>query len=276
MATLEIGGRMENQSRYEAFMAGWRHVIQVSERMLIDNVAATVPWLAPLSPAYMIWDNAQKLLAWPVQMAWIVAAAVEGLGLSVISTAFMLWKEKRSTVWVAIVTAVFYFMVVIVVNVGLELGTPIWIAKALLSLLSVPAVVTMALRAGNAQESEQEAVKTEKEVEEKRQVEEREYQRKLEAEEREHLRKANDEERARKHELKLKRLSGKSPEGAESHREVAGEQEPVYRNWHEVPASEYGWIEQATTSEIVKKYRLRGKDPERQARNWKKYAKEAR
>ena len=51
---------------FERGMDAWRHVIQVSERTLIDNVAATVPWLAPVSPAYMVWHNAVVLLGWPV------------------------------------------------------------------------------------------------------------------------------------------------------------------------------------------------------------------
>jgi hypothetical protein len=65
-------------------------------------------------------------------------------------------------------------------------------------------------------------------------------------------------------------VAGEMAEAAESNRVVAGG--PVYRSWPEIPQPERDWIAAATTGEIVARYRLQGKDPERQARQWKKYA----
>ena len=107
----------DQEDWFERGMKSWRHVIQVSEQTLIDNVAATVPWLAPVSPAYMVWHNAVSLLGWPAWVAWVMALAVEGLGLSVVSTAFQLWRERQKTFSIAVLTTVFYLAVVITVNV---------------------------------------------------------------------------------------------------------------------------------------------------------------
>lgn len=271
MATLtwktDLGGRKLENGRgwFERAMIGWRHVIQVSEATLVDNVAATVPWLAPVAPAYMAWHNAVMLLGWPVWVAWVVAAAVEGLGLSVIATAFQLWRgARRGAFWVAVCTVGFYLGVVITVNVLLELGWPAWVAKALLSLLSVPAAVTIALRTQAAQAAQGQA-----------EADEREYQRDAEADERIYRRQVEAEERARAFELKKmkaeRKVSGNFPEKAESSRQPSG---AVYRSWHDVPESEWGWIAAAASGEIVRRYGLSGADPERTARNWRNYAKE--
>lgn len=289
MATLTID-RMDGMERdwFERAMDGWRHLIQVSERTLIDNVAATVPWLAPISPAYMAWHNAVTLLDWPEWVAWMVAAAIEGLGLSVISTAFQLWRDKRNTFWVAVVTTVFYLSVVITVNVLLELGFPAWIAKALLSLLSVPAAVTIALRSQNAQIVELETVKAALQAEELRQAGERarveklaEEQRamaaKIAEEEREYARHVDEEERERKYQLKLLKEQRKVVESpmkvAESPLKVSNFPETFgkWQRWPQVPDEQRKRIAMMTVQQVMDEF---GVD-ERTAYNWIKYAKKA-
>lgn len=146
----------------------WRRLIEAMEKTLVNNVAATVPWAAPVPSAYMIWDHAVKILGWDVWVAWVLAVAVEGLGVSVASTAFDLWnwndqnkdQEQKSSLRIAIGTVIFYLFIVIVVNVLLELKFPSWIAKAGISMLSIPAVVTLALRSQHTRRVEQ-AVKNE-------------------------------------------------------------------------------------------------------------------
>jgi len=282
MASITYGQRLANeQSWFERGMDGWRHVIQVSERTLIDNVAATVPWLAPVSPAYMVWNNAVNLLGWPVWVAWVVALAVEGLGLSVVSTAFSLWKSRSAAFWVAVATTGFYLAIIITVNVALELGAPVWIAKALLSLLSVPAAVTIALRSQQAQA-----------VEDVRGAEVRSAEERIKAEEREYQRKVDSEERERRHELRMAKAtpppaplsaknSGVKEQMGERHLERGESFEKVsegvgrfpetfrkWDDWRKVPASEREKIAELTTAEIVERYGT----IERTAANWKKEA----
>lgn len=143
----------------ERFFEAWSRIIQAAERTLVDNIAATVPWLAPIAPAYMAFENTHTVFGWPSWVAWTVALAVEGLGLSAISTAFRLWEwndtkrvsEQAAPLGAALGAAGMYVLVVMVVNVILD-GGGFWekTAKAILSLLSVVAGVVLALRSQHA------------------------------------------------------------------------------------------------------------------------------
>lgn len=132
----------------------WRVLTVVFERTFTQNMAATVPWVAPLIPANFAYTSAKDKLQLTGGVPFLIAFAVEGLGMSVVSTAFELWdwrdknKDERlsAPIFVSIATVVFYLAIVIGVNVGLDLGWPHWIIKVGLSLLSIPAVVTLALR----------------------------------------------------------------------------------------------------------------------------------
>lgn len=132
----------------------WRILTVVFERTFTSNMAATVPWIAPLIPASFALKNAAEKLHVQNGVEWIIAASIEGLGMSVTSTAFELWnwrdknKDERlsAPIRISIGTVVFYVMIVISVNIGLDLGWADWFIKAMLSLLSIPAVVTLALR----------------------------------------------------------------------------------------------------------------------------------
>ncbi len=271
MAVIMVGREMNNNnSWFENGMNTWRHVIQVSERTLIDNVAATVPWLAPVSPAYMVWHNAVTLLGWPVWVAWVVALAVEGLGLSVVATSFQLWREKRNTFWMAVCTTVFYLAIVITVNVALDLGAPAWFAKALLSLLSVPAAVTIALRTQNAQATDEEKNMEYLRLENQRKSEELEYERKVAAEEREYMRRVDAEERARRHEIRVEKLahsdpkvSGNFPKGIQ-----VTESFEKYSDWRQIPQQERERIALMSTKEVMAMFGT----SERTATNWRKEA----
>jgi hypothetical protein len=223
-----------NKSWFERLMDGWRHVIQVSERTLVDNVAATVPWLAPIAPAFMVWDNAVRLLGWPVWVAWMVAGAVEGLGISVISTAFTLWKEKRNTFGVAIVTTVFYLATVISVNVLLDLGFSPIVAKGLLSLLSIPGAVTIALRTQNAQLLEEARQAKEERREERRRS-------KADALELEQLRNVLES-------------SGKVSEVSGQDLESSGK--VSHGDWRNLSVVEKDWIRDSSRAEVAKKFNV--------------------
>lgn len=174
---------MENKpdvvSRVVMWLADANRLMRSIESVLIDLIAATAPWLAPVIPAYMVHQSLMNVLAMPPWVAWIGAAVVEFLGLSAVSTTMTLWdyndkrkaaqlnqttKGKRrkprpvkglAPVWVAGGAGGFYLISVLVVNVILDdAGTWERIAKALLSSLSVIAALILAVRAQHARRLE--------------------------------------------------------------------------------------------------------------------------
>ena len=141
-------------------MLKWiRDFSQDLERTGLDTLAAILPWIAPVTTAYVTFGNVQTHLGFSEPMAWVMAAVTEGLGLVTIHTSYSLYiygerngRQLGPSV-IASLAAGFYLLVIIVVNVILELGyvEPIKItAKALISLLSVVAGVILALRARHA------------------------------------------------------------------------------------------------------------------------------
>jgi hypothetical protein len=130
---------------------------QTFERVVIDNVSAFTPWLAPLIPASMAYRNMITQLNFSPAISLLGAVAVEFLGLSAVATALEFWKfneDKRKSdnsapFIVALLTGVFYVVIILTVNATLELNQSLEVkvaAKAMLSLLSVVAAVIIALR----------------------------------------------------------------------------------------------------------------------------------
>ncbi len=130
---------------------------QTFERVVIDNLSAFTPWLAPLIPASMAYHNMIVRLDFSPVVSLLGAIAVEFLGLSAVSTALEFWKyneDKRKTdnsapFVVALLTGVFYVVIILTVNAMLDLTQTLEVkvaAKAMLSLLSVVAAVIIALR----------------------------------------------------------------------------------------------------------------------------------
>jgi len=130
---------------------------QTFERVVIDNLSAFTPWLAPLIPASMAYRNMITRLDFSPLVSLFAAAAVEFLGLTTISTTLEFWKynqDKRKSdnsapFVVALLTGVFYVVIILTVNAMLELNQSLEVkvaAKAMLSLLSVVAAVIIALR----------------------------------------------------------------------------------------------------------------------------------
>lgn len=138
--------------------------IRNSEASLVNLLSALAPWAAPLAPAYMSFTHMTQTLGYPIPIAWAVAIVVEVLGLSAISTIIAFWSYNRrykaeyrkAPVWIAISSFVVYLAIVLVVNVVLDASqitdsglSHAWVtlaAKALLTLLSVPAAVILAVR----------------------------------------------------------------------------------------------------------------------------------
>lgn len=129
------------------------------EEVLVDILAAFVPWLAPVAPAYIAWRNMTEVMQFDAWVAGIVAAVVEFLGLATVHTIFMLWDYnqtkgktgQRAPLAVAVGAAGMYLAVVMTVNVILDDAPAVQkAAQALLSLLSVVGAVTLAIRAQHA------------------------------------------------------------------------------------------------------------------------------
>jgi hypothetical protein len=137
--------------------------IRAVEGVLIDLVAAATPWAAPILPAYMVYNSMVTILGFPAWVALAGAVVVECLGLSAISTAVSFWdwndtKGKlapRAPVLLAIITAAFYMVVVLTVNVILDgAGFTERLAKALLSSMSIIGGMIIAIRAQHARRIE--------------------------------------------------------------------------------------------------------------------------
>lgn len=128
----------------------------LSEEKLIDNVARIVPWFAPLIPASFAYHNSVRVLELAKIEAGLVAFVVELLGLATVHTFFSLAesmktakenKPKHETIIMGFM-AFFYLAIVVTVNILLDLqhNPAIIAARALLSLISIPAAVTLSIR----------------------------------------------------------------------------------------------------------------------------------
>ncbi len=218
-------------------LEGCRRFIAEVEGLLVDVIAATSPWLAPLIPAYMAWKSMVDSLRFPDWVAFGGAAVVELLGLSAVTTTFQFWdyndarrkSDQRAPAVVAGVTAIFYLAVVMTVNVILD-NEPTMnkIAKALLSSLSVCAAVVLALRSSHARRME--TIRQEK-------IERRE-------------------------ERLFMRTHGQSDK-PDTDRTLTGQSD-----WRELPAEDRALIQNMTTADIVAKYGC----SDRVARRWKNYS----
>lgn len=235
-----------------AFLTAWRKLTEEAERTLVDNLAATAPWLAPLAPAYLAYQAMVNVLRFPIWVAGAVGVTVEVLGISTINTALTFWtwnrekneSDKTAPTWVAVVVAAFYVMVVIVVNVLLDGGSGLEkTAKGLISSLSVAAAVTLALRSQH----------TKRVADKKVMNEERRKSRKERLLQKLALQSGN-----------LPQLSAKVSERDGEHPETFGK----WKRWPDVPVEEQMKIVRMTVEQVMETY---GVD-ERTAYNWLKYA----
>lgn len=133
--------------------------INGAEKSLLDLLSAVVPYFVPVIPAYLTYYHTKDQMQFPVQVAFTAAFVVEVLGMTSISTAIRFWRNNRrytqegqkAPFTLAIVTYVFYLVIVLTVNVLLEFDASqrqpvIIIAIALFSLLSVPSGVLISIR----------------------------------------------------------------------------------------------------------------------------------
>jgi hypothetical protein len=211
-------------------------------------------------------------------------------------------EELDQTFWVSVGAAGAYLVAVLLVNAILDPGDIAHkITLGLLSIFGVLGGLLVGLRnhlgkraehlhkAGERQMIAEDEAKRQARADHERlfnlQVE-------REREERESARRLQEEKLRLEHEEKLAKIEAESRRKlakveAEGRRVVSAEPESIPetsgepktvsttpRKWADVPRSDWEFISEAPVSEIVKKYQLSGKDPERTARQWKAYAKE--
>lgn len=145
----------------------WNRAIRNSEASLVNLLSAIAPWGAPLAPAVMSFNGMTAHLGFNGLVAGIIAFVIEILGLATVHTTITFWQYNRKRIAEAkrrptgLAAGMFgmYLLIVLATNVLLELPQAFedinatfasWIpiiCRALLSLLAVPAAVTLAIRA---------------------------------------------------------------------------------------------------------------------------------
>lgn len=142
------------------FFENANRFIRQSEASAVNLLSAVAPWGAPLAPAFMAFHSMRDRLGFDPWVALIIAGVIEILGLATVATTVEFWQhnrrrdnraaEKQLPTLIPAAMFVVYLLIVMTVNVLLE--APItWLytevlARGLLTLLSVPAAVTLAIR----------------------------------------------------------------------------------------------------------------------------------
>lgn len=152
---------------FEERMATWRRITKAAEGTILDNIAATTPWLAPLIPASIAYHNLIEYLDFGIMLAFVSALCVEFVGLAAVHTVFQLWEyneskrksDQSAPFRMGVAVGVAYLVIVLVVNALLEAtGIETWtwqdatgvLAKTLLSLLAAVSAFVLAIRSQHA------------------------------------------------------------------------------------------------------------------------------
>lgn len=234
-------------------LESWKQLTDTLERVLVGNIAATVPWLAPVIPAWMAYHNMVTVLHFWPPIALIGGLTVEGLGIATVNTAVKFWQHNRERIaqrqsrikgkkkdnkpqiqglapfQMAVGMASFYLIVVLLVNVALDDADIVQRgAKLMLSLLAPVGAMTIAL---NAEFSNL-------------------------------LNKAEQKRKERKV-SREKNVSGKLSETFQEDKKVL-ETSPKFDDWRKVPPSERLKMANMSEAEIKEEYHLSDKN----ASNW--------
>lgn len=142
--------------------------VRTLEHRVIDTLSATTPWLSPILPAYMVYQNVLTRLDLPEWVAVATGLAIESLGLITVHTTYQLWswnqtaaEANRAPTWVAGAAGGFYLTTVLIVNVVLDWNRATWdviVAKGLLSTITIVAAIVVAVRAQHSRRRAEMAV----------------------------------------------------------------------------------------------------------------------
>lgn len=282
--------------KIEKAMKSMLAINRAMETTLIDVVAAYTPWLASLVPAFLGYQNVLRVLHFEVWQAWIYAIVVECLGLATVATTLRLWNwnrfnQQKSPFFMAILTTLFYLVVVLSVNALLDDGSTMQkVVKALASSLAVVGALTVALRSQQAtleraadEHKKQAAIDLEQQVsrqadKEKLNLEilkiEKEKEFELARLQAEDGRKEREAERNLRKELKLAemqlKLTNPVVESSESGRKVADmagkfpETFGKWSDWRQLPAEHKTRIKSMTARQVHDEYGV----PDKTSGNW--------
>ena len=146
------------------------------EDLAVDVLAVFGPWLAPIPSAYLVGRAAHDHLLWHWSIAIIAAVAVESIGVVsiVLSLRLYEWNQTKNKtdpnapLTLALVAAVFYFIVTIGLTVVLDVYP--YLAKfapAIFPLLAAIGAANIAMKNGQRR---REVAKAEKKKSQKRTV----------------------------------------------------------------------------------------------------------
>lgn len=143
-------------------LKGLKYITQLisqGEETFITFISSIVPWLVPVVPAYITYRHSIDDLQFWLPVAICVGISVEGLGLTSMYRTFQFLEhnrkykddKKKSPWWIPAITYAAYLAIILIVNVVLDwqkgVNTYHVAAIALLSLLSLPAGVLIAVMA---------------------------------------------------------------------------------------------------------------------------------
>lgn len=149
---------MENQRN---IFDVWNDNIRQAEASIVNLVSAIAPWGAPLPAAYMSYSHMDLVLKFPGWVAIPVALVIEILGFSVVSTILGFWSHnkkyqddaKKAPIDLVLVAFGFYLAIVLTMNVLIDASAGEWwqggaiiAVRALLTLMSIPAALVLAVR----------------------------------------------------------------------------------------------------------------------------------
>lgn len=272
---------------------------------IVDRITLAMPWAGGLVPASMTYHNARVVLGFEPWQAILVGVVVEAIGFVVIATALDLWEQMqdeasvlavavgsslRGQLAVALAGVAVYLVVVVAINAILDAGDN-WhkLTKGLMATFGLLGGLMVALRnqlgkrraalalaqvkreQASTEAQAQQLAHEQAEIEHARAMEKE----RLRLEHEENMRRIEEDSRRKIAKIEadgLRQVSGKAADGSGKPPETTGETPATRLRWADVPPDDYRWLSDAPVGEIVKRYQITGKDPERLARTWKQYA----
>jgi len=276
MAKKKIKNKKGFVAGVTALLEGALTLSHAFERLLVDVVAAYVPLLAPVIPAYLAFHNLYFVLTMPLWVSIIGALVVEFLGFATITTVVQFVdfnatkhaEDPGAPFYPAVGVAAFYLIVVLTVNVLLDDSEFIErFSKLLMSTLSVAGAVTISLRGQHSVRLEAKMIRDAKNEAEKKSTDadERAYKRQVAKERR------DQKFKLKKMELQVAVKQDEPVKVSEKVSESVSEKPATFgkwKTWRKVPHEEKLKIVRMTVEQVMETY---GVD-ERSAYNWLKYA----